>query len=85
MERINLFGWPSLRHENSLLSEVRADRTPAQPLRPRRRQGPALASTIDRQMTVLLPDRIAAANDIELCPRRTRWQQLVFPKASRTD
>jgi hypothetical protein len=34
---------------------------------------------IDRQMTVLLPDRIAAANNIELCPRRTRWQQLVLP------
>jgi hypothetical protein len=31
-----------------------------------------LASTIDRQMTVHLPDRIAVANDIQLCPRRTR-------------
>jgi hypothetical protein len=36
-------------------------------------------------MTVLIPDRIAAANDIELCPRRTRWQQLLFSKASRTN
>src|ERR1700722_16380018 len=35
-ERLNWFRWPSLRHENSLLSEGRADRTEAQPPPPRK-------------------------------------------------
>jgi hypothetical protein len=35
------------------------------------------------KLTVLLSGRNAAANDTELCPTQTRWQQLVFSQRDR--